>query len=131
MRIGRGAAHGFREGRDGRGAGLSGRFLVGFGARSGATAVAGAGRRGLRGRLGHRRHGSESTGVAAGVKPRSRGAVRLFAQGFTRDDSPGEDEWWWGRFHAKGKDLIRKNLIGAYTIAKGPISVIVFPKQGI
>jgi hypothetical protein len=30
--------------------------------------------------------------MAAGVKPRSREAVRVFAQGFTRDDSPGEDE---------------------------------------
>jgi len=29
--------------------------------------------------------------MAAGVKPRSREAVRVFAQGFTRDDSPGED----------------------------------------
>jgi hypothetical protein len=48
----------------------------------------------LRGRIdvqvgtGRRRHGSENTGMAAGVKPRSREAVRLFAQGFTRDDSP-------------------------------------------
>jgi hypothetical protein len=41
-----------------------------------------------------RRHGSQSTGMAAGVKPRSREAVRHFPQGFTRDDSPGEDEWW-------------------------------------
>jgi hypothetical protein len=30
--------------------------------------------------------------MAAGVKLRSRQAVRLRAQGFTRDDSPGEDE---------------------------------------
>ena len=45
-----------------------------------------------RGRLGRRRHGSQNTGVAAGVKPRSRGAVRVFAQGFTRGDSLGEDE---------------------------------------
>jgi hypothetical protein len=48
----------------------------------------------MRGRLGRRRHGSQSTGMAAGVKPRSREAVRLFPQGFTRDDNPGEDEWW-------------------------------------
>ena len=33
MRIGQVAAHGFREGRGWRGAGLSGRFLVGFGSR--------------------------------------------------------------------------------------------------
>jgi hypothetical protein len=32
--------------------------------------------------------------MAAGVKPRSREAVRAFAQGFTREDIPGEDEWW-------------------------------------
>jgi hypothetical protein len=32
--------------------------------------------------------------MAAGVKPQSREAVRLVAQGFTRDDSPGEEEWW-------------------------------------
>ena len=32
--------------------------------------------------------------MAERVKPRSREAVRLFPQGFTRDDSPGEDEWW-------------------------------------
>jgi hypothetical protein len=43
--------------------------------------------------LGHRRHGSRNTGMAAGVKPRSREAVRHFPQGFTRDDGPGEDEW--------------------------------------
>jgi hypothetical protein len=30
--------------------------------------------------------------MVAGVKPRSREAVRLVAQGFTRDDRPGEDE---------------------------------------
>jgi hypothetical protein len=30
--------------------------------------------------------------MAAGVKPGSREAVRVFAQGFTRDDSAGEDE---------------------------------------
>jgi hypothetical protein len=28
--------------------------------------------------------------MAAGVKPRSREAVRLFPQGFTHDGSPGE-----------------------------------------
>jgi hypothetical protein len=42
--------------------------------------------------MGRRRHGSQKTGMAAGVKPRSREAVRVFAQGFTRDESPGEDE---------------------------------------
>jgi hypothetical protein len=47
----------------------------------------------LSGMLRRRRHGSENTGVAAGVKPRSREAGRLFPQGFTRDGSPGEDEW--------------------------------------
>ena len=46
----------------------------------------------LRGMVGRRRHGSQNTGMAAGGKPRSREAVRVFAQGFTRDDSPGEDE---------------------------------------
>jgi hypothetical protein len=30
--------------------------------------------------------------MAAGVKPRSREAVRHLPQGFTRGDSPGEDE---------------------------------------
>src|SRR5271170_6936839 len=34
-------------------------------------------------------------GMAAGVKARSREAVRLRAQGLTRDDSPGEDECGW------------------------------------
>jgi hypothetical protein len=48
--------------------------------------------RNLSGRLGRRRHGSRNTGMAAGVKPRSREAVRVSAQGFTRDGSPGEDE---------------------------------------
>jgi hypothetical protein len=43
---------------------------------------------------GGRRHGSQNTGMAERVKPRSRGAVCVWAQGFTRDDSPGEDEWW-------------------------------------
>jgi hypothetical protein len=47
----------------------------------------------LRDRLGRRRHGSQSTGMAERVKPRSREAVRHFPRGFTRDDSPGEDEW--------------------------------------
>jgi plasmid stabilization system protein ParE len=47
---------------------------------------------GLSGRLRRRRHGSQNTGMAAGVKPRSREAVRLFPQGFTRDDCPGENE---------------------------------------
>jgi hypothetical protein len=37
-------------------------------------------------------HGSRNTGMEAGVKPRSREAVRLWARGFTRDDGPGEDE---------------------------------------
>jgi hypothetical protein len=46
----------------------------------------------LRGRLGRRRHGRQNTGMAAGVKPRSREAVRVSAQGFRRDDSPGDDE---------------------------------------
>jgi hypothetical protein len=44
------------------------------------------------GRLRRRRHGSRNTGMAAGVKPRSREAVRHLGQGFTRDDSPGENE---------------------------------------
>jgi hypothetical protein len=30
--------------------------------------------------------------MAERVKPRSREAVRVFAQGFTRDAGPGEDE---------------------------------------
>jgi hypothetical protein len=30
--------------------------------------------------------------MADRVKPRSREAVRLFPQGFTREDIPGEDE---------------------------------------
>jgi hypothetical protein len=46
----------------------------------------------MRGRLRRRRHGSQNTGMAERVKPRSREAVRHFPQGFTRDDSPGEDE---------------------------------------
>jgi hypothetical protein len=45
-------------------------------------------RAGLSGRLWRRRHGSQNTGMAERVKPRSREAVRLVAQGFTRDDSP-------------------------------------------
>jgi hypothetical protein len=52
------------------------------------------GKRDTSGRLRLRRHGSPNTGMAAGVKPRSREAVRVLAQGFTRDDGPGEDEWW-------------------------------------
>jgi hypothetical protein len=50
------------------------------------------GDRDLSGRLRRRRDGSQNTGMAAGV-PESRKAARQFAQGFTRDDSPGEDEW--------------------------------------
>jgi hypothetical protein len=49
--------------------------------------------RDLRGRLRRGRHGSQNTGMAERVKPRSREAVRLFPQGFTRDDRPGEDGW--------------------------------------
>jgi hypothetical protein len=62
------------------------RFTLGSGGGRG-------GERDLSGRLRRRRHGSQSTGMAAGVKPRSREAVRVFAQGFTRDDSPGDNEW--------------------------------------
>jgi hypothetical protein len=46
--------------------------------------------RDLKWQAGRQRHGSQSTGMAERVKPRSREAVRVFAQGFTRDDSPGE-----------------------------------------
>jgi hypothetical protein len=35
--------------------------------------------------LRRRRHGDRKSGMAAGVKPRSREAVRLRARGFTRD----------------------------------------------
>jgi hypothetical protein len=87
MRIGRGAAHGFRTGRGRRGAGLSGGRGVGcWGRRMGERTESG--------RLWRRRHGGRKTGMAAGVKPRSREAVRPLAQGFTRDDSPGENERW-------------------------------------
>jgi hypothetical protein len=51
------------------------------------------GERNTSGRLRRRRHGSQSTGMAERVKPRSREAVRHFPQGFTRDAGPGEDEW--------------------------------------
>jgi hypothetical protein len=44
------------------------------------------------GRLRRRRHGSQTTGMAAWVTPQGREAVRRLVQGFTRDDSPGEDE---------------------------------------
>jgi hypothetical protein len=54
----------------------------------------GRGERDMGGRLRRGGHGSQNTGKAAGLKPRSREAVRVFAQGFTRDDSPGEDGWW-------------------------------------
>jgi hypothetical protein len=78
------AAHGFREWRDGRGAGVSPamRLRLFRGAR---------GERAMSGRLRRRRHGSQSTGMAE-REPRSREAVRLVARRFTRDDSPGEDE---------------------------------------
>ena len=46
----------------------------------------------MSGRVRRRRHGSQNTGMAERVKPRSREAVRHFLQGFTRDDSPGETE---------------------------------------
>jgi hypothetical protein len=62
--------------------------LPGF-ARPSAGGGRGEWERGVRGRLGRRRHGSRNTGMAAGVKLRSREAVRHFPQGFTRDDSPG------------------------------------------
>jgi hypothetical protein len=39
---------------------------------------------------------AETPGWWRGVEPRSREAVRLFPQGFTRDDSPGEDGWGLG-----------------------------------
>jgi hypothetical protein len=34
---------------------------------------------------------AKTPGMAERVKPRTREAVRVFAQGFTRDDSPGEN----------------------------------------
>jgi hypothetical protein len=46
----------------------------------------------MSGRRWCRRHGSQNTGMVERVEPRSREAVRVFAQGFTRDDSPGEDK---------------------------------------
>jgi hypothetical protein len=50
-----------------------------------------------------RRYGSQNTGMAERVKPRSREAVRHFPEGFTRDDSPGEDECGvlWAAGHVK------------------------------
>jgi hypothetical protein len=58
----------------------------------GSGAPTAAGDWDLGGRLRRRKHGSQNTGMAVGVKPRSREAVRLWAQGFTRDDRPGENE---------------------------------------
>jgi hypothetical protein len=66
--------------------------------------VARWGERDKSGRLRRRRHGSQSSGMAERVKPRSREAVRHFPQGFTRDDSPGEDEC--------GGDGARDSLFG-------------------
>jgi hypothetical protein len=83
MRIGYDVHHGFEEGRGQRGEGLSPAMRLRC---SGC-----GGERDTSGRLRRRRHGSENTGMAERVKPRSREAVRLVAQGFTRDDSPGED----------------------------------------
>jgi hypothetical protein len=74
-----------RERTDARGAGLSPAM------RLGCSRVR-KGQRNTSGSLRRRNHGSQTTGMAAGVKPRSREAVRVFARGFTRDDSPGEDE---------------------------------------
>jgi hypothetical protein len=85
MRTGCDVHHGFGEGTDGRGAGLRG------GRRVGCRGVGGGGRD-LSVRLRRRRHGSQHTGMVERVKPRSREAVRHLPQGFTRDDSPGEDE---------------------------------------
>jgi hypothetical protein len=76
------------DGRAGRGVerSFAGWFWFTFGTADGGED------RDLRGRLGRRRHGSQNAGMAAGVKPRSREAVRHFPQGFTRDDSAGEDK---------------------------------------
>jgi hypothetical protein len=84
MRIGWNVHHGCWVRADARGAGLSGRVLVRRGSAGDAWV---GGDRDLRGRLGRRRHGSQNTGMAERVKPRSREAVRI-AQGFTRDDGP-------------------------------------------
>jgi hypothetical protein len=77
--------HGFQQGRGQRAEGLSPAMRLRC---SGVR----KGERDTSGRLRRRRHGSQNTGMAERVKPRSREAVRVFAQGFTRDDSPGEDE---------------------------------------
>jgi hypothetical protein len=50
--------------------------------------AADGGDRDLSGMFRRRKHGSQSTGMAAGVKLRSREAVRLFPQGFTRRRQP-------------------------------------------
>jgi hypothetical protein len=92
MRIGCDVHHGCWMRTDARGAGLSGRS--GIGSRRSRRVLLSGGDRDTSGRLGRRRHGSQNTGIAARVKPRSRKAVRHFPQGFTRGDSPGEDEWW-------------------------------------
>jgi hypothetical protein len=52
--------------------------------------------------------------MAERVKPRSREAVRVFAQGFTRDDSPGEDEW-----EVLGVWVERGWLVGSYERERG------------
>jgi hypothetical protein len=61
--------------------------------------------RGAKGKAGYERQAAASKtwqpkhrDGGAGVKPRSREAVRHFPQGFTREDIPGEDEWWRGGF---------------------------------
>jgi hypothetical protein len=73
--------------------------------------------------------GAETPGWRPGVKLRSREAVHLWAQGFTRDDSPGEDEWRWkrGRF---GGYAARVEHHAADTTSQAAASVRGEPRSG-
>jgi hypothetical protein len=85
MRIERDVHHGCRVRTDARGAGLSpAKRLRCSGVRRGSgIRVACCGVDDM---------AAHTPGWRRGVKPRSREAVRQFPQGFTRDESPGEDE---------------------------------------
>jgi hypothetical protein len=91
MQTGCGVHHGCWMRTDARGAGLSCGCAVGSGThartRDGESGIRVAG-------WGVEDMAAKTPGMAAGVKPRSREAVRRFPQGFTRGDGPGEDEWW-------------------------------------
>jgi hypothetical protein len=121
MRIGCDLHHGCRMRPDALGAGLSGGTGFGLGVPA----------RGVR----WRRAGYEWQAAASkawqrkhrdggGVKPRSREAVRLLAQGFTRDDSPGEDGCgvlWVERGMARWESVVVRSHATSIAISYRPV----------